>query len=279
MQTRLYHIHLVSDASGELTDLMARSSIAQLENVSAERHLWNMVRYPRDVEEVLAGIDADPGFVLHTMLIPDLRAMLEDGCAQRNIPCMAALTPLVEGLSEFWEAPVHYRPTQYTRDKEYYRRMDAMRFSLQHDDGQLGRELHKADMILFGVSRTSKTPLCVYLANRGYKAANFPVVPNVPLPEDALSVDVPLRVGLTMDPSILAELRKQRLGKSGWWHSETAYVDSLQVSYEVREARQMYVKHGWPVVDVTMKSVEEIAAKIIQLYVRRTSRKASDRSR
>ncbi len=271
----LFHIHLVSDASGELTDLLARSAIAQLEGVMVERHLWNMVRKTSDVKEVLIGVEKDPGMVLHTVLSRKTRQLLEEGCRALHVKCIAALEPFVEAFAEHFGAPIHYRPTQYLRDNDYYRRMEAMRFSLRHDDGQIAYGLDEADIILFGVSRTSKTPLCVYLANRGYKAANIPVVPGLPLPEYALKVDVPLKVGLTMDPSILADLRRQRLRKSGWQTPDPEYANTSAVAREVAEARRLYLQQGWPVVDTTMRSVEEIAASIIKIFLRRTSRRAS----
>lgn len=275
MTDSTFHIHLVSDASGELADLVARLSVAQLQDVRAERHIWNVVRTASDVEEVLLGICKDPGPVFHTLLYPDLRDQLDTGCRELKVPCMPVLEPFVQNLAQHFGANIQYRPTQYLRDDDYYRRMEAMRYSLRHDDGQIAEDLHLADMILFGVSRTSKTPLCVYLANLGYKAANVPVIPGIPLPEHTLQVDVPLKVGLTMDPSILSDLRRRRLQQSGWQAPEASYADPLSVARELSEARRLFTQQGWPVVDTTRKSVEEVAGYLIDLLVRRTSRRFS----
>ncbi|MGF1641688.1 MAG: pyruvate, water dikinase regulatory protein [Rhodospirillales bacterium] len=261
---RIFHLHLVSDASGEVSDLLARAVVAQLHDVQAERHLWNMVRDQSRVEEVLAGIAAAPGFVLHTVVEEVTRRALEAGCVRLRVPHMAVLEPFVDALAGHLGAAVHYRPAaRHVRDGDYFRRIEAMRFILHHDDGQSVEDLDDAEIVLVGVSRTSKTPTCIYLANRGYKVANFPVVPGCPLPEPLVRSRKPLFVGLTMDATALARIRRERLDmlKQNY---RTDYADIKAVARELDEARRLFLERRWPVVDVTHKPIEETAAIVLQ---------------
>ena len=228
-----------------------------------------MVRGRSQVEEVIAGIKAHPGFVLYTLVDAETRNILEEGCRRLQVPSIAMLEPIVAALGSYLGAEIRARPgRQHIMDADYFERIEAMHFVLSHDDGQSTRDLNDADVVVVGVSRTSKTPTCIYLANRGIKAANIPVVPGCPLPPEIFEVDNPLIVGLTEDPKRLVEIRRNRL-RMLKQDQQTDYVDSETVAKEISAARRLFASHGWPVIDVTRRSIEETAARILQLYNRR----------
>jgi regulator of PEP synthase PpsR (kinase-PPPase family) len=267
--TKTFHLHLVSDASGEISELLARAVVAQLEDVKAERHLWNMVREQAQVDEVLAGVTENPGFVFHSVVEAKARHALEKGCRELGVPHLAILEPFVLALARHLDAKVHYRPAaRHVRDAYYFKRIEAMRFILHHDDGQSADDLDNAEIVLVGVSRTSKTPTCIYLANRGFKAANIPVVSGCPLPISLTKVRKPLFVGLTMEPTMLARIRRERLEMLKQT-DRTEYADIKAIARELMDARRLFVQNRWPVIDVTHKPIEETAATILQLYERR----------
>ena len=264
-----FHLHLVSDSTGETVGMVARATLVQFDDLDAIEHVWSMVRNSNLVAEVIAGVKAQPGFVLYTLVNPELRKALEDGCRKLQVPCIALLDPVIAALGAYLGAEVHASPgRQHTMDAEYFERIEAMHYILGHDDGQSTQDLESADVVVLGVSRTSKTPTCIYLANRGIKAANVPVIPGCPLPGAVFELKRPLIVGLTTDPKRLIQLRRNRLQILNQ-DEETDYVDMKSVSEEVSAARRLYAKHGWPVIDVTRRSVEESAATILQLFLRR----------
>jgi hypothetical protein len=266
---KAFHIHLVSDSTGETVSTAARASLVQFEKVQMTEHIWPMVRGLNQVREVVAGIEGHPGFVLYTLVDLDMRKILEEGCRRLQVPSISMLDPIVTALGAYLGAEVHARPgRQHIMDADYFGRIEAMHFVLNHDDGQLTRDLNEADVVVIGVSRTSKTPTCIYLANRGIKAANIPVVPGFPLPPEVLEAEKPLIVGLTEDPKRLVEIRRNRL-RMLKQDEQTDYVDSETVFQEVNAARRLFASHGWPVIDVTRRSIEETAAHILQLYNRR----------
>jgi len=267
--TNSFHLHLVSDSTGETTGLVARACLVQFDDIQAEEHLWPMVRSEDEVAEVIAGIQENPGFVLYTIVNEDIRNILEDGCQKLQVPCIAILDPVVAALGTHLDAEVHAQPgRQHVMDAEYFSRIEAMQFVLTHDDGQSTWDLDDADVVLLGVSRTSKSPTSIYLANRGIKTANIPIVPGCELSEELFTTKGPLIVGLTMDPKRLVEIRHQRL-KLLDQDEETNYVDLEQVSKEINDARRLFTKHDWPVINVSRKSIEETAVTVIQLYNRR----------
>ncbi len=264
-----FHLHLVSDSTGETVGLVARACLAQFENVQTTEHLWNMVRSEDQAKAVIAAIKEHPGFVLYTIVNDDIRSRLEEGCRRLQVPCIAILDPIIHELGAHLGAEIHAQPgRQHVMDAEYFARIEAMQFVLSHDDGQSTWDLDDADVVLLGVSRTSKTPTSIYLANRGIKTANIPIVPGVSLPGELFTANGPLIIGLTKDPKRLVEIRRQRL-KLLDQDEETDYVDLEKVSNEINEARRLFTKHNWPVINVSRKSIEETAATIIQLYNRR----------
>ncbi|WP_366653950.1 pyruvate, water dikinase regulatory protein [Fodinicurvata sp. EGI_FJ10296] len=273
---RIFHVHLVSDATGETIQSVARACLAQFDRVHPVEHFWNMVRTGRQLDLILEDVRANPGLVIYTLVDDRLCHRLHDECAQLNLPCISVLDPVMEGLAVFLGMRGDRRPgRQHTLNDAYFDRMAAMEFALAHDDGQLTGDLHDADVILVGVSRTSKTPTCMYLANRGVKAANVPFVPGVPLTPHLAEVHRPLIVGLTKDPDSLVQIRKSRLLALNQG-TPNSYIDPETVREEVIEARRTFSRQGWPVIDVSRRAIEETAAEIMILLSRRAQAGGSE---
>ena len=260
------HLHLVSDSSGETVSAVARAVVVQFEAVTVHQHGWWLVRTLGQVERVIAGVTEHPGIVFYTLVDNDARALLEDACERLGVPCMAILDPVLQVVASYLQLEIKASPgRQFQLDANYFARIEAMQYTLSHDDGQLIDDLERADIVLVGVSRTSKTPTSMYLANRGFKCANYPLVPQVELPRQISALTAPLVVGLTGDPKRLADIRLSRL-KLLHDDSQSDYANLDRVQDEVRWARRIFTRHGWPVVDVTRKSIEEAAAAIMQLH-------------
>lgn len=261
--TPYHHLHLVSDATGETVGTVVRACSVQFRQIETIEHAWTMVRTPAHMERVLAGIGANPGPVLFTLVDGRLRRQLTDGCAGLAVPCVSILDPVIAVLASHYGVETEGRPgAQHELDAEYFERIAAMDFALAHDDGAGLDTIEMADIILLGVSRTSKTPTSIYLANRGIKVGNYPLVPGVPVPPQILAARGPLIIGLTKDPARLVDIRRNRLRLIGGGQ-EAEYVDLEAVRREVAEARRLFTRQTWPVVDVTRRSIEETAAAII----------------
>jgi regulator of PEP synthase PpsR (kinase-PPPase family) len=268
LMAKSFHVHLVSDATGETINTIARACLAQFENTQSQEHFWSLIRTPRQLDLVLEGIRQWPGMVLYTFVDEDLRRRLQDFCREQNLPGISVLDPVLNAMaSHFGVSSAHEPGKQHALDAGYFARIDAMDYALALDDGHGTAKLNEADVLILGVSRTSKTPTCVYLANRGIKAANIPIIPNQPLP-DVTALKKPLLVGLTKDPDSLVEIRRSRL-KLLQEDKETTYVDPERVREEVQEARRFFARIGCPVIDVTRRSIEETAAEIMMLLSRR----------
>ncbi len=266
-----FHLHLVSDATGETCITIGRAAAAQFQGVDAVEHLWSLVRTESQLRRVLAHVEAEPGVVMFTLVDPALRALLHEECRRIDVPCIALLDPVISVLSGFLGVESRNQPgRQHVMDEAYLKRIEAMNYALGHDDGRTPATLDEADIVLVGVSRTSKTPTCFYLANRGLKAANVPVVPGCPLPPELMVPTEALVVGLTCHPDLLIDVRRSRMRMIGEI-GETGYVDPAQVEEEVRQARRLFAEAGWPVIDVSHRSIEETAAAILQLYDRRAA--------
>lgn len=272
LPVKTFHLHLISDATGETIKTMARACLAQFEDLAPVEHVWTLIRTPGQMERVLAALDAEPGVIMYTVVDFELGRILEHRCRERQYPCISVLQPVLSALSALLGARTIAEPgRQHILDAEYFRRMEAVNFVLNHDDGQLVQDIEKADIVLIGVSRTSKTPTCIYLANRGIKAANVPLVLDVPPPEALLKAKRPLVVGLTEDPERLVQLRRNRLQMLNETR-ESEYVDHERVVAELTYARRLCQQSNWPVIDVTRRSIEETAAAILQIYDRRQGR-------
>ncbi len=260
-----FHVHLVSDSTGETLNAIARAVCARFSSVLPIEHIYALVRSQRQLRAALEEIAGAPGVVLHTIVDPQLRGLLEDGCRALEIPCMAALDPLIAAFSRQFGARVTSRVgAQYSLDHDYFNRMEALSFAMGHDDGHGGEGLARADVVLVGVSRTSKTPTCIYLAHRGVRAGNVPLVEGARLPAVLLGERPPPVVGLTISPDRLIQIRRNRL-KTLDERRESAYVDADAVREEIVQARRLYERQRWPVIDVTRRSVEETAAAVINI--------------
>ncbi|MFV3127347.1 pyruvate, water dikinase regulatory protein [Niveispirillum sp. KHB5.9] len=266
---RNFHLHLVSDATGETINSVARACVSQFDQVHPIEHFWNLVRTERQLDMVLEGIREHPGLVMFTLVNEKLRHKLQDTCRELSIPSISVLDPLIAAVGNYLGQQSQSKPgRQHALTAEYFGRIDAMDFALNHDDGQSAWGLHDADVILVGVSRTSKTPTCIYLANRGIKAANIPYVPNIPLPPELDQLTRPLIVGLTKDPERLVQIRRNRL-KLLNQGDDTSYTDPERVREELLEARRLFTRKGWAVIDVSRRSIEETAAEVMMLLARR----------
>ena len=260
-----FHVHLVSDSTGETLNAMAKAVCARFDDVLPIEHIYALVRSPRQLERVLHEIEGAPGVVLHTIVDKELRAALEQGCRDLDMACIAALDPLVSALSRYLGASLSTRVgAQHNLDNDYFNRMDALDYAMGHDDGQGAQELERADVVLVGVSRTSKTPTCIYLAHRGVRAANVPLVPGADPPAQLFSLKHAQVVGLTVSPDRLLQIRRNRLLNLRE-ERESSYIDTEAVREEIIRARRLFERHGWPVIDVTRRSVEETAAAVINV--------------
>jgi regulator of PEP synthase PpsR (kinase-PPPase family) len=268
--SKVFHIHLVSDATGETLNAIAKAATAQFDGVEVQDHFYALVRSPRQLERVMDHIREEPGLVLFTVVNPELRHDLEARCKQLGIPCEGVLDGPIATLRKFFGdvAETHRPGGQHEVDQRYLHRIEALNFAIAHDDGQSLPLLGDAEVVLVGASRTSKTPTCVYLAIRGVRAANVPLVPGIPPPVELLAAHAPLVVGLWASPDRLVQIRRNRLTVMGEVR-DTSYVDLETVRREVSEARQLFESQGWPVIDVSRRSVEETAAAVINLLTER----------
>lgn len=267
----LFHMHLVSDATGETLAAIAKAATVQYQNIRAIEHVHPLVRTQRQLKRVLADIEQEPGIVLYTVVNPVLAVELEQHCQGLKIPCLAVLQPIMQVFESYLGAP--QTPTvagQHVLDADYFRRIDAMNFTMAHDDGRLPDNLSDADIILLGISRTSKTPTSLYLAQRGYKTTNLPLVPQVPLPEELLQPHTAFVVCLIANVDRIADVRRNRAILMADRDLET-YVDRDTISAEIAYTRKIAAQYGWPIIDVTRRSIEETATMILKLLQDRKS--------
>ncbi|MFT4089637.1 MAG: pyruvate, water dikinase regulatory protein [Asticcacaulis sp.] len=260
-----FHVHLVSDSTGETLNALAKAAAARFEDIFPIEHIYVLIRSEKQLERALQEIESFPGIVLHTIVDSDLRTTLETRCRELDIPTIGVLDPMVVAFSRYLGAAMSKRiGAQHNLDNEYFERIEALNYAIAHDDGAAADKLRQAEIILIGVSRTSKTPTCIYLAHRGYKAANIPLVPGQSLPATLDELTEPLVVGLIASPDRLIQIRKARLLTYND-DRPTTYTDSEAVREEIIAARRLFERKGWPVIDVTRRSIEETSAAIISL--------------
>lgn len=268
-ESRFFHLHLISDATGETLNAVARAASAQYADHRPVEHIYALVRTGKQLQRVLQDIERQPGVVLFTIIDQEIRRLLEAKCQELSIPCISILDPVIASLGHYLNA--RHRPQvgrQHLMNEEYFKRIDALNFTMAHDDGQHPEDLDLSDIVLVGISRTSKTPTSIYLANRGIMVANIPLVPGQPYPPELDEVTRPLVVGLVATAERIAQIRKHRLlGLSE--NRDTAYVDQQEIATELSHMRKLCSRKNWPLIDVTRRSIEETSAAILNLQSER----------
>jgi regulator of PEP synthase PpsR (kinase-PPPase family) len=273
MAENYFHLHLVSDATGETLIMVARAAAAQYANVAPVEHLYPMVRSARQLDLALNEISESPGVVLYTLLDDDLIRVLEARCRELGLPCMSVLGPVLRLFQSYLGTETSHRAgAQHMLNAEYFQRIDALNYTMMHDDGQHVEGLNDADVVLVGVSRTSKTPTSIYLANRGVKTGNVPLVPGVPLAPEVERLTRPLVVGLYASPERIVQIRENRLLGLKAHRDDDQYIDKNAVAEEIAFSRRLCAKHNWPSIDVTRRSIEETAAAVMKLLTEKRRR-------
>ena len=261
-----FHLHLVSDATGETLIAVSRAVSAQYQGVASIEHIYPLVRPQAQLDKIIAEIRAAPGIVLFTLVDQALIEQLEEACRECGAPSLSVLQPISSLFHSYLGTTSTARPgAQHMLNADYFKRIDALNYTMLHDDGQHSDNLEEADVVLLGVSRTSKTPTSIYLANRGIKTANVPLIPGVVLPPNVEALRKPLIVGLLASPERIVQIRQNRLLTLNA-EIETPYVDRMSVADEVATSRRLFAAHNWPTIDVTRRSIEETAAAIIDLH-------------
>jgi regulator of PEP synthase PpsR (kinase-PPPase family) len=261
-----FHLHLVSDATGETLLAVGRAAAAQYATVSPIEHVFPLVRNQKQLDHALQEIETHPGVVLYTLVDQALATRIETRCREIGVPCLSVLGPVLQLFHSYLGTETTPRVGgQHTLNADYFRRIEALNFTMMHDDGQLAEDLEQSDVILVGVSRTSKTPTSIYLANRGIKTANIPLVPGIDPPPQLQTVSKPLVVGLYASPERIVQIRQNRLLALNASQTDSDYIDRERVSQEIAASKKLCAKHGWPSIDVSRRSIEETAAAVIAL--------------
>jgi [pyruvate, water dikinase]-phosphate phosphotransferase / [pyruvate, water dikinase] kinase len=261
-----FHLHLISDSTGETLITVARAAAAQYAKIMPIEHVHPLVRTQKQLDRVLGEVEETPGIVLYTLLQENFAAKLEEKCRALGLPCLSILGPVLHLFHAYLGAEsTHKVGAQHTLNAEYFRRIDALNYTMMHDDGQQADDLEEADVLLIGVSRTSKTPTSIYLANRGVKTANVPLVPGLPLPAGIEHLQRPLVVGLYASPERIVQIRQNRLLGLKAHRDDDKYIDQQSVAEEVAASRRLCARHNWPLIDVTRRSIEETAAAVLAL--------------
>jgi [pyruvate, water dikinase]-phosphate phosphotransferase / [pyruvate, water dikinase] kinase len=273
-----YNLHLISDSTGETLERIAKAALAQFDDSAVARHLWPMIRSQQHLDRIVREIGANPGLVLYTVVNDETRRRLEDHCAGLGLPAIPVLDTVVEALEQLLQQEAHGKPgRQHRLDEEYFARVDAIHYTIAHDDGVGWEDWEQADIVLAGVSRTSKTPTAIYLANRGYKVANVPIVVESPPHKALFGLRRPSVIGLTTAPERLIQVRRNRLLSLNQ-SPDTDYVHTGRVANEVRFARRLFADNAWPVIDVTRRSIEETAAAAINFHNARRAAGAGEQA-
>ena len=261
-----FHLHLISDSTGETLTTVARAATAMEASIQSIEHLYPMVRSDRQLDRAFADIGDAPGIIMYTLVNQDHSKRVERFSRELGVPCVSVLEPVVATIKQYLNINFQRKMGgQHVLDSEYFQRIDALNFTMAHDDGLHADDLDIADVILLGISRTSKTPTSVYLANRSVRTANIPLVPNVPIPKQLEHLKGPLIVCLIASAERIVQIRENRMAFLNPDAQNSDYVDRRSVADEIAHSRRLCAKHSWPMIDVTRRSIEETAAEILAL--------------
>lgn len=264
---KYFHLHLISDATGETLLTVARAASAQYPDTDSIEHIYPLVRNIQQLEHIFSEIKQSPGIVLYTLVDPELAIIVETHCRKYSIPNVSILDPILSLFHSYLGKPTSKRiGAQHALDADYFKRIDALDFTMMHDDGQLPEDINEAEIIIIGISRTSKTPTSIYLANRGIKTTNIPIIPSIPIPEALFKANNPLIVGLIASSDRIIQIRQNRLLSLNVEKTESSYINRSNVAEEIAFTRKLCKQNSWPIIDVTRRSIEETAAAIITLY-------------
>lgn len=265
-QANYFHLHMVSDSTGETLMTVVRAATAQYENIQPIEHVYPLIRHEKQLTRVLEEIESAPGIVLYTLVEQAYARRLERKCQELGLPCVNILKPVYQVFHSYLDVTETWRVGgQHVMDEEYFQRMEAMNYTMLHDDGQIAGALNEADVILVGISRTSKTPTCIYLANKGIKAANIPLIPDMKPPRDLLKAKKPLVVGLVASAERIRDIRQNRILSLDARSDNDTYVDRKSIAQEITMAKRLCAENNWPLIDVTRRSIEETAAEVMDL--------------
>lgn len=271
MNRRFFHLYLVSDSTGETLIAVSRAAAAQYASMSAIEHIYPLVRTPQQLDKILNELESAPGIVLYTLVDHDLARRLETACQESGCPCLSILDPVLNMFQAYLGTTSSLRPgAQHVLDADYFKRIDALNYTMMHDDGQMTDDMELADIVLVGISRTSKTPTSIYLANRGFKTGNIPLVPGISVPPQLERLKNPLVVGLVASPERIGQIRQNRLLALNA-DEDSSYIDRTAIAEELAFSRKLCLRNNWPMIDVTRRSIEETAAAVIDLYRSRQS--------
>ena len=271
MNRRFFHLYLVSDSTGETLIAVSRAAAAQYASMSAIEHIYPLVRTPQQLDKILNELESAPGIVLYTLVDHDLARRLETACQESGCPCLSILDPVLNMFQAYLGTTSSLRPgAQHVLDADYFKRIDALNYTMMHDDGQMTDDMELADIVLVGISRTSKTPTSIYLANRGFKTGNIPLVPGISVPPQLERLKNPLVVGLVASPERIGQIRQNRLLALNA-DEDSPYIDRTAIAEELAFSRKLCLRNNWPMIDVTRRSIEETAAAVIDLYRSRQS--------
>lgn len=265
--SRFFHLHLVSDSTGETLSTVARAVASRYPSARSIEHSYVMVRDHAQIERIATAIEQAPGIVLYTIVDPDLSARLAERCRDHGVPAISVLDPVINVFQSYLgDSAALTIGAQHVLDSDYFQRIEALNFTLAHDDGVLPTNLNQADIVIVGISRTSKTPTSIYLAHRGYRTANYPLVPGAPIPKLLTKPTKALVVGLIASTDRIVQIRLNRVLADYNESADTDYTDKALVAAEIAESRRLCARQGWPTIDVTRRSIEETAAAILSLY-------------
>ena len=260
-----FHMHMVSDATGETLNTVARAATAYYAGYQPIEHIYTLVRTSKQLDRMIGEVEKQPGIVLYTIADAKLKAEIEQRCEALSIPCISILDPVIASLATYLNAKSKpHIGGQHVLNAEYFQRIDALNYTMAHDDGQITQDLESADVVLLGISRSSKTPTSIYLANRGIKTANIPLVPGIPTPPGLSKLQHPLIVGLIASADRISQIRRHRLLTLNEGR-DTSYVDRKAITEELLAMRKLCSANNWPIIDVTRRSIEETAAAVMNL--------------